>query len=121
MPARRQRSQAQPIQERSGDGLVPEMLRWKKEFGTRPSPLLSPRLLNRPCSRPKPPVFYLRLVGCSLRCGGKQLASKKHRCKDLYRHIMRKKPLTNEELTELTVGINKLARNLWWTWDQEAQ
>src|SRR5438552_4114704 len=34
---------------------------------------------------------------------------------------MRKKPLTNEELTELTVGLNKLARNLWWTWDQEAQ
>src|ERR1051325_6306928 len=34
---------------------------------------------------------------------------------------MRKKPLTNEELTELSVGLNKLARNLWWTWDQEAQ
>src|SRR3974390_1165675 len=34
---------------------------------------------------------------------------------------MTKKPLTSEELTELTVGLNKLARNLWWTWDQEAQ
>src|SRR5260221_10969028 len=34
---------------------------------------------------------------------------------------MTKKPLTNEELTELTTGLNKLARNLWWTWDQEAQ
>src|SRR5437773_11795681 len=34
---------------------------------------------------------------------------------------MRKKPLTNEEVTELVVGLNKLARNLWWTWDQEAQ
>src|SRR5947209_19882980 len=34
---------------------------------------------------------------------------------------MRKKPLTNEELRELTVGLNKLARNLWWTWSQEAQ
>src|ERR1700758_2426454 len=34
---------------------------------------------------------------------------------------MRKKPLTREELTELTDGLNKLARNLWWTWDQEAQ
>src|SRR5262249_44418910 len=31
------------------------------------------------------------------------------------------KPLTSEELTELTAGLNKLARNLWWTWDQEAQ
>src|SRR5262245_60349610 len=34
---------------------------------------------------------------------------------------MTKKPLTNEELTQLTSGLNKLARNLWWTWDQEAQ
>src|SRR5436190_3663380 len=34
---------------------------------------------------------------------------------------MTKKPLTNKELTELTSGLNKLARNLWWTWDQEAQ
>ncbi|HWD93916.1 MAG TPA: alpha-glucan family phosphorylase [Verrucomicrobiae bacterium] len=34
---------------------------------------------------------------------------------------MSKKPLTSEELTELTNGLNKLARNLWWTWDQEAQ
>ena len=34
---------------------------------------------------------------------------------------MREKPLTSDELTELTVGLNKLARNLWWTWDQGAQ
>ena len=34
---------------------------------------------------------------------------------------MTKKPLTSEELTELTTGLNKLARNLWWTWDQGAQ
>jgi starch phosphorylase len=34
---------------------------------------------------------------------------------------MTKKPLTSEQLTELTEGLNKLARNLWWTWDQEAQ
>src|SRR5204863_9787197 len=34
---------------------------------------------------------------------------------------MTKKPLTNKELTELISGLNKLARNLWWTWDQEAQ
>ena len=34
---------------------------------------------------------------------------------------MATKPLTSEELTELTTGLNKLARNLWWTWDQEAQ
>ncbi len=34
---------------------------------------------------------------------------------------MTKKPLTTAELTELTTGLNKLARNLWWTWDQEAQ
>jgi len=30
-------------------------------------------------------------------------------------------PLTKEELNELTLGLNTLARNLWWTWDQEAQ
>src|SRR5438445_1214661 len=34
---------------------------------------------------------------------------------------MSKKPLTSEELTQLTSGLKKLARNLWWTWDQEAQ
>src|ERR1051326_6102555 len=34
---------------------------------------------------------------------------------------MSKKPLTGEELAELTDGLNKLAHNLWWTWDQEAQ
>jgi starch phosphorylase len=30
-------------------------------------------------------------------------------------------PLTTSELTELMLGLNKLARNLWWTWNQEAQ
>jgi glycogen phosphorylase len=34
---------------------------------------------------------------------------------------MTKKPLTVAEVTELVAGLNKLARNLWWTWDQEAQ
>src|SRR5208283_3662615 len=34
---------------------------------------------------------------------------------------MTKKPLTSEELKELTRGLNRVARNLWWTWDQEAQ
>src|SRR2546421_2960243 len=34
---------------------------------------------------------------------------------------MTRKPLTSEELTELTTGLHRLARNLWWTWDQEAQ
>jgi starch phosphorylase len=34
---------------------------------------------------------------------------------------MTNKPLRNEELTELSVGLNRVARNLWWTWDQGAQ
>jgi starch phosphorylase len=34
---------------------------------------------------------------------------------------MTKKPLTNDELNELTIGLNNLARNLRWTWDQAAQ
>ncbi|HEV2392073.1 MAG TPA: alpha-glucan family phosphorylase [Verrucomicrobiae bacterium] len=34
---------------------------------------------------------------------------------------MMRKPLTNQELNGLIEGLNKLARNLWWTWDQEAQ
>src|SRR5689334_8681570 len=34
---------------------------------------------------------------------------------------MTKKPLQQSELTDLIVGLNRLARNLWWTWDQEAQ
>src|SRR5258708_37188638 len=28
---------------------------------------------------------------------------------------------TLTEVEELAVGLNRLARNLWWTWDQEAQ
>ena len=34
---------------------------------------------------------------------------------------MSSNPLTPSEITELTVGLNKLARNLWWTWSQDAQ
>ena len=34
---------------------------------------------------------------------------------------MSKTPLTTAELDELVAGLNKLAHNIWWTWDQEAQ
>lgn len=34
---------------------------------------------------------------------------------------MMKEPLSGEELSELSKGLHRLARNLWWTWDQEAQ
>jgi glycogen phosphorylase len=34
---------------------------------------------------------------------------------------MTRKPLFGEELAQLTAGLHVLARNLWWTWDQEAQ
>jgi starch phosphorylase len=34
---------------------------------------------------------------------------------------MTNQPLSASELTDLIVGLNRLARNLWWTWDQEAQ
>src|SRR5450631_1930064 len=34
---------------------------------------------------------------------------------------MNKAPLTIGELSELVAGLNKLARNIWWTWNQEAQ
>src|ERR1700729_1601857 len=30
-------------------------------------------------------------------------------------------PLTLGELNDLASGLNRLAHNLWWTWDQEAQ
>ncbi|MDB6067539.1 MAG: alpha-glucan phosphorylase [Pedosphaera sp.] len=30
-------------------------------------------------------------------------------------------PLAPDETKELALGLNKLAHNLWWTWDQEAQ
>ena len=30
-------------------------------------------------------------------------------------------PLSSSELTELIHGLNRLAHNLWWTWNQEAQ
>src|SRR5689334_16806050 len=34
---------------------------------------------------------------------------------------MTKTPLSPAEATEMVVGLNRLARNLWWTWNQEAQ
>jgi starch phosphorylase len=34
---------------------------------------------------------------------------------------MTNEPLTSDELTDLSVGLNKVARNLWWTWNQAAQ
>lgn len=34
---------------------------------------------------------------------------------------MSKAPLTAGEVTELTIGLHQLARNLWWTWNQDAQ
>jgi starch phosphorylase len=34
---------------------------------------------------------------------------------------MTKKPLTSEQLRNLTAALNRVARNLWWTWNQEAQ
>src|SRR3954471_23434417 len=34
---------------------------------------------------------------------------------------MTKQPLSATELTELILGLNRLARNLWWTWNQESQ
>ncbi|MCX8091577.1 MAG: alpha-glucan family phosphorylase [Verrucomicrobiae bacterium] len=34
---------------------------------------------------------------------------------------MSKQPLSPAEITEMVVGLNRLARNLWWTWTQEAQ
>ena len=30
-------------------------------------------------------------------------------------------PIHSAELTELAAGLNRLARNLWWSWDQQAQ
>ncbi len=34
---------------------------------------------------------------------------------------MDKTPLSPSELTDLILGLNRLARNLWWTWNQEPQ
>src|ERR1041385_3840980 len=34
---------------------------------------------------------------------------------------MKHAPLRPDEVTRLTTGLNRLARNLWWTWNQEAQ
>ncbi|HNQ89412.1 MAG TPA: alpha-glucan family phosphorylase [Verrucomicrobiota bacterium] len=30
-------------------------------------------------------------------------------------------PIAPSEINDMVVGLNRLARNLWWTWDQEAQ
>jgi starch phosphorylase len=37
------------------------------------------------------------------------------------KRFMAQQPLSAEQTTELVTGLNRLARNLWWTWDQEAQ
>src|SRR5215210_4799106 len=29
--------------------------------------------------------------------------------------------IASNEVTEMVLGLNRLARNLWWTWNQEAQ
>src|SRR3954469_17243953 len=34
---------------------------------------------------------------------------------------MSNQTLSGKELTELSAGLHRLARNLWWTWNQEAQ
>src|SRR5207249_8408824 len=34
---------------------------------------------------------------------------------------MDRKPLSPNDLAELIAGLNRLARNLWWTWNQESQ
>ena len=34
---------------------------------------------------------------------------------------MKRIPLTPAELNELTAGLHRLAHNLWWSWDQDAQ
>src|SRR5258707_14795016 len=34
---------------------------------------------------------------------------------------MSKTPLSVREQTQLIAGLNRLARNIWWTWNQEAQ
>lgn len=34
---------------------------------------------------------------------------------------MATKPIPQTEITNLVQGLHKMARNLWWTWDQEAQ
>ncbi len=34
---------------------------------------------------------------------------------------MNKANFTGSEITEMIVGLNRLARNLWWTWNQESQ
>ena len=34
---------------------------------------------------------------------------------------MSKKALSVTEINELVAGLHRLSRNLWWTWDQEAQ
>jgi starch phosphorylase len=34
---------------------------------------------------------------------------------------MSKQPLSTAGVTEMVTGLNRLARNLWWTWNQEAQ
>src|SRR3954465_14750726 len=34
---------------------------------------------------------------------------------------MNDRTISSKEITEMVQGLNRVARNLWWTWSQEAQ
>src|ERR1041385_2868938 len=63
----------------------------------------------------RPLGFYLRCEpSLPTVCGLKQVETTGN-------PYMSKPPLTPEDLRELIAGLNRLARNLWWTWNQESQ
>jgi len=37
------------------------------------------------------------------------------------RNVMNRKPFGSDEITQMVKGLHRIARNLWWTWNQEAQ
>lgn len=63
------------------------------------------------------PFARALLAGSSFRLGGNASFSPD---KDQF-FKMATTPLALPELNELTAGLHRLARNLWWSWDQDAQ
>src|SRR5712692_4600012 len=78
----------------------------------------APGALPRPGASTGQPILFARIGSCV------NLRPRAAKAKAISRPVTtmtKKPPLLSNELTELIAGLNRLARNLWWTWNQESQ
>src|SRR5712691_8003609 len=73
-------------------------------------------------TRTTPMCSKLSSIGFYLRCRPSlPTVCEQKQVETIGNPFMSKTPLTPEQLTQLIAGLNRLARNLWWTWNQESQ